>query len=87
MGMAGVAGLAVAGALCLTGCSNLRYYWQSVTGHLGIMAAARPIDDLVQEPQTAARLRERLRLVQRIRRYASEELKLPDNASYHRSGT
>ena len=84
MGMAGVAGLAVAGALCLTGCSNLGYYWQSVTGHLNIMAAARPIDDLVQEPQTAERLRERLRLVQRIRRYASEELKLPDNASYHR---
>ena len=84
MALAGVAGLAVAATLCLTGCANLGYYWQSVTGHLNIMAAAKPIDELLQEPQTSERLRERLKLAQRIRRYAVTELKLPDNASYHR---
>jgi len=84
MGLASVAGLAVAATLCLSGCSSLGYYWQSVTGHLNIMAAARPIDDLLQEPQTSERLRERLKLAQRIRRYAVSELKLPDNPSYHR---
>jgi predicted aminopeptidase len=84
MGFAGLAGLALAATLCLTGCSNLGYYWQSVSGHLDIMAAARPIDELVQEPQTPEKLRERLQLAQRIRNYASTELKLPDNASYHR---
>jgi predicted aminopeptidase len=84
MATAGVAGLAVVAALALTGCSNLGYYWQSATGHLGILAAARPIEEVVQEPQTSERLRERLKLVQRIRSYASTELKLPENASYHR---
>ena len=84
MGLAGVAGLAVAATLCLTGCSNLGYYWQSVTGHMNIMAAAKPIDELLQEPQTSERLRQRLKLAQRIRRYAVTELGLPDNASYHR---
>ena len=84
MGLAGVAGLAVAATLCLSGCSTLGYYWQSVTGHLNIMAAARPIDDVLQEPQTPERLRERLKLAKRIRSYAVSELKLPDNPSYHR---
>jgi predicted aminopeptidase len=84
MGLAGVAGLAVAAALCLTGCANVGYYWQSVTGHLRIMAAARPVDELVNEPQTSEALRARLRLSQRIRSYAVSELKLPDNPSYRR---
>ena len=48
MGLAAVAGVAVAATLCLSGCANLGYYWQSVNGHLGIMNAARPVDELVQ---------------------------------------
>jgi predicted aminopeptidase len=84
MGFGGLAALALAASLLLTGCSTLGYYWQSVSGHLHIMAAARPIDELVQEPQTPEKLRERLELAQRIRRYAVTELKLPDNQSYHR---
>jgi len=84
MGLGAVATVAVAATLCLTGCANVGYYWQSVTGHLNIMAAARPIDEGVQEPQTSERLRARLLLAQRIRAYAVSELKLPDNPSYHR---
>jgi predicted aminopeptidase len=84
MGSAGLAALAIVAALGLSGCSNLGYYWQSVTGHLDIMAAARPVDEVVQEPQTPERLRERLTLAKRIRSYAVTELKLPDNPSYHR---
>ena len=84
MGLAGVAGLAVAATLCLSGCSSMGYYLHSVAGHLNIMAAARPIEELLQEPQTSERLRERLKLAQRIRSYAVSELKLPDNPSYHR---
>jgi len=79
-----MAALAVVATLGLSGCSNLGYYWQSVTGHLDIMAAARPVDEVVQEPQTPERLRERLKLAKQIRSYAVTELKLPDNPSYHR---
>ena len=84
MGLAAVAGVAVAASLCLSGCANVGYYWQSVTGHLGIMNAARPVDELVREPQTSDRLRQRLVLSQRIRDFAVRELKLPDNPSYRR---
>ena len=84
MGLAGVAGVALASMLCLSGCANLGYYWQSVTGHLKIMQAAKPVEDWLQQPDTTARVREKLELSQRIRAYASSELKLPDNPSYRR---
>ena len=70
--------------MTLTGCADTRYYCQSVTGHLQVMQAAKPIDDWLADPQTAASLRQRLSLARDIRRYAVAQLKLPDNASYHR---
>ncbi|MEJ5991385.1 aminopeptidase [Ramlibacter sp. PS3R-8] len=84
MGLAGVAGLALAATVCLSGCANLGYYWQSVTGHLKLVNAAKPVDEWLQEPETPQRIRDKLALAKRIRAYASSELKLPDNRSYHR---
>ena len=76
----------LAGALLLglTGCASLGYYWQSVSGHLTLMGAARPVDDWLQDSETPEKLKNRLALSQQIRRFAVSELKLPDNASYQR---
>ena len=64
---------------------DLGYYWQSVTGHLKLMHAARPVDDWLADPDTPPhRCKQRLALAQRIRRFAVSELGLPDNASYQR---
>ncbi|MEO7160893.1 MAG: aminopeptidase, partial [Polaromonas sp.] len=71
-------------AACLAGCADLRYYWQSVNGHMSVMNAARPVNDWLDDTQTPARLKSRLALAQRIRRFAVNALKLPDNPSYHR---
>ncbi|HMN93407.1 MAG TPA: aminopeptidase [Hydrogenophaga sp.] len=75
-------------AFLLSGCASTEtgpgYYWQSVTGHLQLMRAARPVQDWIDDPQTSPGLRERLELAQRIRIFASEALALPDNASYRR---
>lgn len=72
----------------LSGCADTRstagYYWQSVSGHLRLMQAARPVDQWLADASTPAALKQRLRLAQRIRGYASRELGLPDNASYRR---
>lgn len=67
----------------LAGCSAASYYGQAVYGHFTLLGAARPIPQWLQNPQTPEPLKERLRLAQRIRLYASERLHLPDNASYH----
>ena len=74
--------LAMAGLL--SGCTTLGYYWQSVSGHMNILNAARPVAEVVADPQTPADLKARLELSQRIRSFAARELKLPNNASYTR---
>lgn len=75
------------GALLGSGCSTTTgpgYYWQSVTGHLALMHAARPVQDWLDDPATPAPLRERLALTRRMRDFAVHTLALPANASYQR---
>jgi len=85
MATAALAGLAATAAMvCLTGCANLGYYWQSATGHLKVMSAAKPVEEWLGDSQAPERLKARLALSQRIRNYAVAELKLPDNPSYRR---
>ena len=79
-----VAVAALAGSLCLSGCSNLGYYWNAAAGHLGVMTAAKPVEEWLGEGGSPQRLKARLALSQRIRDYAVTELKLPDNPSYRR---
>ena len=78
-----LASVILLGAGC-TSTTGVGYYWQSVTGHLRLMQAARPVDDWLADAQTPERLKERLALARRIRAFAVAELALPDNASYHR---
>ena len=79
--------LCVAAAL-LSGCAATDagpgYYWQSVTGHLKLMHAARPVQEWIDDPATPGPLQQKLALTQRIRNFAVSELGLPDNASYRR---
>jgi predicted aminopeptidase len=80
-----VAGLGAAVVVAgVAGCSNLGYYWQSATGHLRMMSAARPVEEWIDDTQTPERLRSKLALSRRIRDFAVSELKLPDNPSYRR---
>ncbi len=79
-----VAALAAAAALGLAGCANLGYYWQSASGHVRVMNAARPVSDWLVDPQADERLKRQLQSAQRIRVFASRVLHLPDNPSYTR---
>lgn len=71
-------------AWLLSGCAQIGYLGQAASGHLRLVGAARPVDELVQDPALDSELRKRLELSQRIRDFASRELALPDNASYRR---
>lgn len=87
MAAGGFAGslLLAAGVLCLTsGCSTVGYYAQAVNGHLALLQSARPVAEWTADPDTPEALRQRLLLSQRMRDFASAELKLPDNDSYRR---
>lgn len=81
-----IAAAAVVGAavLGLAGCANLGYYWQSASGHVRVMNAARPVSDWLLDPQADERLKRQLQTAQRIRTFATRALHLPDNPSYTR---
>jgi predicted aminopeptidase len=74
--------LAITCAFALSGCTTASYYWQSVNGHVQMMRSARPVTDWLNDGRTSEALKARLALSQRIRDFASTELKLPDNPSY-----
>lgn len=87
--------LALALAAMLAGCATTAaddvdsawrpgYFWQSVRGHLGMLAAARPVEEVLADPATSPEVRQRLELGRAVRDFASRELALPDNASYRR---
>ncbi|MES2188863.1 MAG: aminopeptidase [Pseudomonadota bacterium] len=76
--------VACATALLLGGCSTVGYYWQSISGHMQIVNSARSVEDWIADARTPERLKTRLELSRRIRRFAVTDLQLPDNASYHR---
>jgi predicted aminopeptidase len=76
--------LAAALLLLLTGCTNISYYWQSVSGHVGIWRRERPIEEVLADGTTPDALKRKLDYVVRVREFASRELGLPDNSSYRR---
>jgi len=74
----------LAGLAALGGCAQIGYYAQAAQGQFALLADARPIDDWLADPQAAEPLKEKLKRVREIRRFAARELALPDNGSYTR---
>ena len=74
--------LAAAAALMLSSCSSLNYYSQAAQGQLELLTDSRPIDDWLADPSTTTTLRHRLEAARQIRRFAIQDLNLPDNGSY-----
>lgn len=71
-------------ALLLTGCQNIRYYSQAISGQASLLWNSRAIDQVLADSGTTPELRARLELVQKIRAFAVDELDLPESGSYYR---
>lgn len=65
-----------------TGCASLGYYLQSIGGQMEVLGKRRPIAAVIEDSRQPAALRERLKLVTRLRDFAVSQLALPDNGSY-----
>jgi len=72
--------LAMTLCLLVTGCTG--YYAQAVNGQMQLLAATRPIPEVINDAATDPMLRQRLERIIAIREFASRELKLPNNGSY-----
>jgi predicted aminopeptidase len=68
---------------CLVGgCATLGYYGQAVWGQLGVLAARRPIDRVLADPDTPAETARKLEVARAARGFAQAELALPRTGSY-----
>jgi predicted aminopeptidase len=67
--------------LALQGCGTV-YVMQAASGEWQVMRARKPIDKILQDPNTPQSLRDTLTEVNAAREFASRELALPDNRSY-----
>jgi predicted aminopeptidase len=72
-----LAALAVATAGCAA-----PYYWQAIGGQIELLRKREPIDEVIEDPAVDGELRSALTRVAAIRRFAVDELGLPDNDSY-----
>lgn len=74
--------IAVSQFVWLTGCVNLPYYTQAVSGHIDLMRRSQPISTIIADPAADSKLKHNLSRVLLLREFATRELKLPDNKSY-----
>ena len=68
--------------LSITGCSTIGYYSQVIGGHLALMRARQPVDEVIANESTSPELRQKLETLMQAREFAVTELNLPDNDSY-----
>jgi predicted aminopeptidase len=76
--------LALACLVLLAGCQSLGYYAHVAGGHARLLGERRPIEQVLADPSTPAARREQLQAVVEARRFATQDLQLPANASYLR---
>ncbi|MGB7181511.1 MAG: aminopeptidase [Burkholderiaceae bacterium] len=69
---------------CASGIDGVGYYWQSISGHLSLMRAGRPVDEVLEDSTLPQSTRRKLTYAAKAREFASTELGLPDNGSYRR---
>ena len=68
--------------LCVSGCSTIGYYHQSISGHFKLISKREPISDIVNDSSRDEKLIKQLSLAEELRNFASNKLKLPENDSY-----
>jgi len=64
------------------GCTALGYYAGAANGQLELLRAARPVEELLTDPDTDPALAERLRTARAMVVFATEALGLPPGGSY-----
>ncbi|MEJ2383955.1 MAG: aminopeptidase [Xanthomonadales bacterium] len=71
-------------SLALAGCASPAYFAQAAAGQFELMRQRTPIEDLLADRDTDPELAARLRTATAARRFAIDELGLPDTDSYTR---
>lgn len=66
----------------LVSCQTAKFYTQAVRGQWEVLARARPIPKVLAAPETTPELRRKLELVEKLRGFAHDQLKLPNDKQF-----
>ena len=66
----------------MAACQSLGYYAQSARGQFQLINQSKPIDNWLRKKNADEKLKQKLNWIKQVRKFASEELKLPKNKSY-----
>jgi predicted aminopeptidase len=69
-------------AVYFSGCQTAHYYRQAIAGEYEILAHRQSITNLIANPQTDSKLREKFELVLELRKFAQTDLNLPIDKYY-----
>jgi predicted aminopeptidase len=77
-----IIGLSIFAITTLTGCASIRYYGQLISGQIHILNERQPIQQLLLQPDTPEKLKQKLKQVLQIRMFAKDRLFLPIKNQY-----
>jgi len=66
----------------LSGCNTFSFYRQAIKGQYQLIAHDKKTQKVLADPQTPERLKEKLRLLEKMRAFADQDLKLPVDGHY-----
>jgi predicted aminopeptidase len=66
----------------LSACSSVGYYLHTAAGQMDVIAASRPVEDVLLDPRTTPAERRRLERLPEVRQFAVDVLGLPASGSY-----
>jgi predicted aminopeptidase len=79
-----VLGLLILLLTAFSGCQTFSFYRQAIHGQYQLFAHQRPIEKVIADPATPARLKEKLQFLQQLRTFAEQTLKLPVDGHYRK---
>ncbi|AOY89758.1 zinc protease [Marinobacter salinus] len=66
----------------LNGCTTIGYYSQAIDGHMSLMLAGEPVDELISSNTVSPELQRKLLTVRRARLFAVDTLELPAGGAF-----
>lgn len=64
------------------GCASIRYFWQAGVGQLSLYNHERPIAEVLDDPSTPQKYKDRLKLLPEVRKFVETELGVSSTNNY-----
>jgi len=69
-------------SVLLSGCAELQYYGHAFSGQLDVLSKRRPIQEVIEDPNTKPDVVQKLKVVEQMHDFAVSDLALPDSDSF-----